>query len=1640
MVLQRAPQRANVWGWVPPYADVQVTLRGCSSRFGQPKSRRWPVFGCLHGLSSNSFNRRSSGCFTEMIMVLITFLATFLSLLMIAVAQIDPRNLVSNALGSNMVLQRAPQRANVWGWVPPYADVQVTLRDNAGAIVVQDSTRADFNGSWIYSLPPIPADLKPYSIQVVGGGKSSLMTNVLFGDIYIISGQSNCILGVGAMENATYERSLAVNYPNIRFWKGTRAPRFMDAPNPEFDKVDFNPPWVMGTASTIEGVSAVGWFFVRSLYDSLSPKVPLGLMTDCFATQLECYTTPQTLASCSYLNLFPCFGNIPDTTYGSKNLVFNSNIYPLLNLRNRGFIFYKGEGEVGREDVWECAINGMIKDYRAAWGYTDPSQWGFYWVMLHTWIADTDLAKMRLAMRSPRLLSDGNAYFVSAFDQGDPTGNIHPLKKVEVGRRLSLIVQNLNMGLPVYYKGPNVTGYQVLSAPGSANVTLELEFEEFSRGSGLVIQEGTSVCPAAFKPTSSAYCAGWQVADSYARWYTGRIYFVDATNTTVRFSATIPFGERVTGFRFGYGAWPLVDLYNNENLPVTPFVIQGPYNTTSPGKPVMSATTAVPPQPSCQRLDGWLQAYDMNLITNMLVPSVDACCSACYYSTKGCRSWSMLENMCFLMSTPFSYDGARQRPDTVSGWTDATASPSSSSGATTLSPSVITTRSSIPATSSVPTTASATTSVACSGSPRELYSVALSQSSTSNGWNYGRTVSRSGASVPVGMEQDAVTDDSTRTKDTVDVGLAFPAGSTSSVLYVWSNIRAKPVPINAVVTGIQVQLLRRGNSSGIRDLTVALVINGTVRPETNVCGETVSTCDWLVNPTDTKRFGGQTSTWNLPSSLLTPSILNAGFGAAIQSKNRGSADVEGRLDFVDYAVYYTCLVSTTSSSTTSTGTSSPVTTSTGTTSTGTTSTGTSSPVTTSTGTTSTGTTSTGTSSTGTTSTGTTSTGTTSTGTTSTGTTSPVTTSTGTPSTSTSSTGTTSTGTTSTGTTSTGTTAPGGTTNPAAPTPLSNTRYCKTSWQDSFTNGWNTNWTSASSPGWSLPLVPTADDTAKSKNGIVLHVTLAPGATSSTAFVGGYSNGVPLNSTVVGLRLSLVRRASAAGVKDVQLALVHGGSAITGSNRCCLGWVVADQAVTGFVGGASDLWGTSSGTLTPAVVNDPSFGISVRVQNTASTPVEAFLDEASFYVYYILDSVAATTSVATTAVATTAAATSSVPTTALPTTALPTTAVPTTDLASTAVPTTAASTAVPTTALPTTAPPTTAMPTTAAQSTTAEATTRLSAATTDLSAATTGLSAATTGLSAATTGLSAATAATPPAALMATRYCKLLQQTAEMHVSSWNLNRTSYESPGSLVPLTPTEDNSAKSKNGVFVYSSLPAGVKSTVLYITGYSNAVPSGATVVGVQFSIVRRASAPGLRDVRLALMHNGNLVGANRCPAATLDDSICPSAWIVKDPVQTIFVGGPTDLWGGAPGELTPAVVNHPTFGFSIRVENTASSPVEAFLDEVTLHMFYTVPSPPGSLVAKDELAAAEPAGSALPSLSSPAVTGFIVAAVVGVVVVAVAVVIVRRRWRTEPIEKPSSEPTPPWEDIVRNPLYLPSAEPAVLVDEGSDVVPQQ
>ena len=367
----------------------------------------------------------------------------------------------------NMVLQR-DTTAKIFGLAEPKQNLSVQLGDR------ELKTTADGAGNWSVMMPTGSAP-GPFELTVTAkeGQPQVKLQNVMVGEVWLCSGQSNMRWPVRSSLNSKREIERSTDFPNIRFLAvKEHASRL---PLKAFDAVT---GWSVCSPESVEDFSGVGYYFARELSKKF-PEMPIGLVMSAYGgTACEAWVSRQGLDSVDRFKLMlEHWDGREDENVNRPAVLFNGMISPLKDVEFRGALWYQGESNCGRGEQYAELFPALIRDWRRFFGKPNLP---FFFVQL---------APFRYSRLAPEALPEvwdaqlktlkniDNVGMVVTTDIGN-IGDIHPKNKQEVGRRLALLaLGNLYSGqLPDEQKPIVVSGpiYESMSIQGNA---IQLRFK-----------------------------------------------------------------------------------------------------------------------------------------------------------------------------------------------------------------------------------------------------------------------------------------------------------------------------------------------------------------------------------------------------------------------------------------------------------------------------------------------------------------------------------------------------------------------------------------------------------------------------------------------------------------------------------------------------------------------------------------------------------------------------------------------------------------------------------------------------------------------------------------------------------------------------------------------------------------------------------------------------------------------------------------------------------------------------------------------------------------------------------------------------------------------------------------------------------
>ena len=433
---------------------------------------------------------------------------------------------------SNMVLQQRTD-APLWG--------KATARSRVSVITSWDhktyTTVAGADGLWKVMVKT-PTAGGPYKITL-SDGKAITLDNILIGEVWLCSGQSNMEMPVKGFKNqpilGSTQLLMDADNPQIRLFRLERA----QSRTPQSDCKAT--PWQEASGASVADFSAVGYQYAKILQEKL--KVPVGvIMTTWGGTVIEAWMDQASLKSFPNIRIL----QPADTTKITKNeptVLYNAMIQPLIGYGIKGVIWYQGEQNRPNPEIYDSLLITMVQEWRQLWNRGD---WPFYYVQIAPYGYNDKLgpaAPLREAQLKalPRI---PNAGMVVSMDAGEQR-SIHPADKAVISRRLAcLALANTYGRTGIPYASPTYHDMKV------EKNGIAISFDHAPNG---LTSFG--------KPL-----AAFEVAGEDKVFYPANAKVTGNGVTVWSDSVRMP-----VAVRYAYKDWVVGDLYNTEGLPAAPF-------------------------------------------------------------------------------------------------------------------------------------------------------------------------------------------------------------------------------------------------------------------------------------------------------------------------------------------------------------------------------------------------------------------------------------------------------------------------------------------------------------------------------------------------------------------------------------------------------------------------------------------------------------------------------------------------------------------------------------------------------------------------------------------------------------------------------------------------------------------------------------------------------------------------------------------------------------------------------------------------------------------------------------------------------------------------------------------------------------
>jgi sialate O-acetylesterase len=500
------------------------------------------------------------------------FFLTILALPLAAHADVR----LSRLFSDHMVLQR-DKPVPIWGWADAGEEITVEFAGQS----VRASAGAD--GAWKATLQPLQASAEP-RILTAKGKNAVQVADVLVGEVWICSGQSNMGMTVGGSLDADLEALTAARLSQLRLLT-------LSTPGTQESIKEPDQDWKTCTPDNIKAFSAVGFFFGRQLHDTLG--IPVGLINNSWGgSACEAWIRRDLLEKSDlYQPLLARWQQIekdfdyekvkadhrkavedwkkkveeakaqgkpaPAPPRGPQNQLtgqgrpanlYHGRLKPLLGMAMRGVVWYQGETNAGRAYQYREMFPLMIRNWRDDW---NQGEFPFYWAQLADFKAETKepgdepWAELREAqtMTLAKLPNTGQAVITDLGEAND----IHPRRKMEVGRRLARLALAKDYGIKIECESP--------------------QFSAMEKKDGKVIVSFKNAGQGGLKALDVGEIRGFAIAGEDRKWKWAQAKIAGPDKIEVS-SPDVPAPVAV---RYAWADNPVCNLFSRAGLPVTPF-------------------------------------------------------------------------------------------------------------------------------------------------------------------------------------------------------------------------------------------------------------------------------------------------------------------------------------------------------------------------------------------------------------------------------------------------------------------------------------------------------------------------------------------------------------------------------------------------------------------------------------------------------------------------------------------------------------------------------------------------------------------------------------------------------------------------------------------------------------------------------------------------------------------------------------------------------------------------------------------------------------------------------------------------------------------------------------------------------------
>jgi len=356
------------------------------------------------------------------------------ALILVFFAQLSHASIsLPEIFSDNMVLQQKSE-VILWGWAKTGEKVVIKADWMDPGI----TTTGSVQGTWRITLKT-PAAGGPFNISFKGQNEI-ILKNVLIGEVWLCSGQSNMEMSAQSINNSE-EEIMNADYPEIRFFTVSTSTSL-------YPQEHLSGNWKVCTPETMKPFSAIGYFFARKLQKELG--VPVGIINSSWGgTPAESWMPEEVVLKDENLRKAAAMQKPFPWGPVEPARIYNAMISPVIHYRIAGVLWYQGEANTINGYAYKEMLTALINSWRSKWGYEFP----FYFAQIAPYKYGKKYEGVVVRDAQRKALEVPNTGMTVLSDICD-TLDIHPKNKQDAALRLA------NLALSRTYKkdGPEDSG------------------------------------------------------------------------------------------------------------------------------------------------------------------------------------------------------------------------------------------------------------------------------------------------------------------------------------------------------------------------------------------------------------------------------------------------------------------------------------------------------------------------------------------------------------------------------------------------------------------------------------------------------------------------------------------------------------------------------------------------------------------------------------------------------------------------------------------------------------------------------------------------------------------------------------------------------------------------------------------------------------------------------------------------------------------------------------------------------------------------------------------------------------------------------------------------------------------------------